>query len=120
MNYSTKLVLGLAWSLGLQAVAGTVEIHMASDGGKMHFVPAVVTVKKGDTVKWINDDARKQFHTVTSGKVVGATGKPDKLFDSKMLGPGKTFERVFADAGEFEYYCVPHVPMKMFGKVIVK
>lgn len=120
MKNSRNILRVLAFVLVSPSWAKVVEVHMASDGGKMHFVPDVVTVSKGDTVKWINDDAKKQFHTVTSGKVNGASGRPDKLFDSKMLAPGKTFQRVFSDAGEFDYYCVPHVPMKMFGKVIVK
>ena len=114
------LILIASLSLSHLSLAGTTEIHMASDVGKMHFVPDTVTIKKGDTVKWVNDDVKKQFHTVTSGKVVGSSGKPDKLFDSKMIPPGKSFQRVFSDVGEFEYYCMPHVPMKMFGKVVVK
>lgn len=102
------------------ASSATLTVHMSSEGNKMLYVPEVLTVKKGDTVKWINDDKKKQFHTVTSGKVVGGGGKPDKKFDSRMMGPGKTFEHTFSEAGEFDYYCMPHIAMKMVGKVIVK
>lgn len=116
MKVSRKFPCLFAAMVSFAAQAATVEVHMKSEGAKMHFVPDVVTIKKGDKVKWINDDARKQFHTVTSGKA----GKPDRLFDSKMMASGKTFERVFTEAGEFDYYCIPHVAMKMFGKVVVK
>ena len=118
---SRSLVVALSvLVLGSVARAENFEVHMQSDGPVMHFVPDTISITKGSKVKWINDDVKKQFHTVTSGKVTGAAGHPDKLFASSMIAPGKTFEHTFTEAGTFEYYCMPHVAMKMFGKVIVK
>jgi plastocyanin len=61
------------------------------------FVPKVLTVKVGTTVKFSNKD--RVGHTVTSD-----TG----LFDSGMLGKGDDFFFTFTKVGEYPYYCAPH------------
>lgn len=72
------------------------------------FVNPVVTVKKGDTVKWTQRDS--VGHTVTSD---------NNAWESlPVLKNGETFEHTFAEAGTFTYHCTPHQYMK--GKVIVE
>lgn len=66
----------------------------------MSFVPNVITVAAGTTIKWTNKDAIS--HTVTSNTA---------LFDSGSLAPGKTFTYTFAAAGTYSYYCVIHPTM---------
>jgi plastocyanin len=87
--------------------------------------PAVLTIPKGTTVTWTNDDTTT--HTVTSGisfglsKVEEFKGKqfgPDGLFDSGLIAPGATFSFKFDNEGEYLYYCSLH-PL-MVGKVIVQ
>jgi nitrite reductase (NO-forming) len=68
----------------------------------------VLTVKVGTTVTWTNNDPG-QMHTVTD--VNGA-------FDSGFMETGATFSYTFTEAGEFEYYCLPHPWMR--AKVIVE
>ena len=83
-------------------------------GGKA-FNPDPVQVSKGGTVTWKNTDTVS--HTVTSG-----TGPSDphsgKVFDSKLISPGKTFEYKFTHAGTYYYYCTVHP--EMVGRVVVK
>ncbi len=80
------------------------------------FTPPELTVAVGTTVVWTNDDAIA--HTVTSGGSDGTTGTPDGTFDSGFLNAGDTFSYTFDQAGEFDYFCIPH-PW-MIGKVIVE
>ena len=61
------------------------------------FVPKVLTVRVGTTVKFSNKD--RVGHTVTSD-----TG----LFDSGNLNKGEEFFFTFTEVGEYPYYCAPH------------
>jgi plastocyanin len=67
-----------------------------------------LTIEVGTTVTWTSNDPG-QMHTVTA--VEGA-------FDSGFLETGQSWSRTFTEAGEFEYYCLPHPWMR--AKVIVE
>lgn len=69
------------------------------------FSPASITIKKGDTVNWTNQDG--PTHTVTGSG-----------FDSGRLAPGKSYSFTFSDAGSFSYQCNIHPSMK--GTVVVQ
>lgn len=71
------------------------------------FAPATVTIKAGDTVRFVQDD--ETAHTVTAA---------DKSFDSGNLDRHATWSHMFAAAGTYEYMCSYHTYMK--GTVIVK
>jgi plastocyanin len=77
------------------------------------FVPDTLTVSKGTTVSWTNEDTT--LHTVTSGSA--ESGNSGTEFDSSYLAAGKTFQHQFNTAGTFDYYCTLHPYMK--GKVVV-
>ena len=68
----------------------------------------VLTVEVGTTVTWTNDDPG-QMHTITA---------VDGAFDSGFLQTGQSWSHTFTEAGEFEYYCLPHPWMR--AKVIVE
>ena len=70
------------------------------------FGPAVVTVKAGSTVTWVNND--DTAHTVVA--VGGA-------FHSAALDTGDRFSFAFAKPGEYPYFCSLHPHMT--GKVVV-
>jgi plastocyanin len=80
-----------------------VVVHIAN----LNFDGKVVRVRAGARVRWINDDQLQ--HSVTAD---------DGGFDSGLVDPGRTFERVFDRPGEFAYHCTPH-PF-MTGRVIVE
>ena len=67
----------------------------------------VLTIPVGTTVTWTNDDST--MHTVTA---------VDDSFDSGYYGEGESWSYTFTEAGEFEYYCLPHPWMR--AKVIVE
>ena len=66
------------------------------------FNPAALTVKVGDTVKWLNGD--DTAHTVTFDDT--------SLGGSGNLNTGNTFELAFSKAGSFTYHCKIHPSMK--------
>ncbi|HSX32182.1 MAG TPA: cupredoxin family copper-binding protein [Candidatus Saccharimonadales bacterium] len=71
------------------------------------FAPAILTVKKGTTVKWTNKD--DVGHTVTSDN--------DGPLDSKVLAKGDSYTHTFDTVGTFAYHCTPHP--NMTAKVVV-
>jgi len=76
------------------------EVHI----GAMRFEPAVLDVRAGDTVVWINDDFLP--HTATS-----AAG----VWDSGSLAPGATWKLAVGTDAHGDYLCTFH-PM-MTGKL---
>jgi plastocyanin len=97
-----------------------VEVTMSN---QLRFSPAVVHVKVGQTVRWRN--ASDLIHTVTLDPSL-ATNKDwvkmpagAKTFNSGNIKPGATFAHTFTVPGEYQYFCIPHAPAGMVGRVIV-
>lgn len=75
------------------------------------YIPSIITIKKGESVTWLNEDSA--FHSVTSGFY----DAPDGLFDSGHLDPYQLFSFTFDETGIYDYYCTLHPWME--GQVIV-
>lgn len=89
----------------ISALAQTlVEIRI--EGYK--FIPSEVSVRAGDSVRWINREKRTS-HSV----VFPAEGG----LESERLFPDESWERRFEKAGRYEYHCGPHPEMK--GLIVV-
>ncbi len=71
------------------------------------FVPAEVTIKTGDVIRWTNQDA--MGHTATAS---------DGEFDTGNLSKNAKFSVKFDEAGTFDYTCELHP--SMLGKIIVE
>lgn len=69
------------------------------------FDPATLTVKKGTTVTWTNQDSVP--HQIKSGS-----------FNSAALGNGQSFSFTFDETGTFDYSCAIHP--SMLGRIIVQ
>jgi plastocyanin len=67
------------------------------------YVPHSVSISKGDTVSWSNDDTAA--HTVTSGSPANG---PDGKFDSSLIMAGSVYEFTFEQAGNYDYFCMVH------------
>jgi plastocyanin len=65
------------------------------------FSPATITVKKGTTVTWTNNDTTAHTVTADSGNA----------FDSGTMEQGKTFSHTFNSTGTFKYHCTLHSDM---------
>lgn len=69
------------------------------------FSPAEITIKKGDTVTWTNEDTATHDVAGTS-------------FKSGNMKKGDTFSYTFNETGTFDYVCSFHASMK--GTIIVE
>ena len=78
----------------------------------IQFEPAEITIKKGDTVKWTNEED-------VSHDVTGESGpKKFKSGPSGGMGKGDSFSTNFTAPGTYDYVCTVHANMK--GKVTVE
>ena len=84
---------------GDAAAAPAPRTHQVTIQGLL-YLPAMLDVKQGDTVVWVNKDPFP--HTVTAP---GA-------FDSGSIGAGASWRLVARRAGSFEYVCTLHSNMK--------
>ena len=87
------------------------EVHIPK--GLDKFEPALLKIKTGDSVKWINEDDRG--HPIAS---IPGQGTNDKELFSKPIPPGGSWSYTFKKAGEFPYFCYIHYVM--MGAVIVE
>lgn len=95
-------------SSGGTAAAATVKLTAGNQ-----FSPGNVTVKVGETVKWVWEGGR---HNVVSG----TSCSPDGKFNSGAPVTGGSFEFKFTTAGSYPYYCDPHCSGGMVGTVVVQ
>ena len=103
-----RLTLALCCALGVVHVA--VGATVASAAAKpvtytiviegTAYAPGTLTVKRGDTIVWVNKDPFP--HTVTAK---GA-------FDSHDIAPGNQWKYTPGKLGEFPYTCTLHPNMK--------
>jgi plastocyanin len=84
--------------------AGTINIV------NMVFTPPQITVQKGGTVTWTNND--KTTHTVIDD--LANVGGPN----SGDIAPGASYSFTFNKTGSFQYHCRIHPSMR--GTIVVK
>ena len=95
---------GVSVDVNIGTQVGTANVGIVN----YQYYPKTLTVKKGTTVTWTNEDAAA--HTVTS---IGA----NLILNSALFGENKTYSYTFNEVGTFDYYCKPHPYMK--GTVVV-
>lgn len=74
------------------------------------FTPSQITVKKGDTVTWTNNDSTA--HTVVDD--LSDVGGPS----SGEIAPGASYSFTFTKTGSFQYHCSIHRSMR--GTIVVQ
>jgi plastocyanin len=94
------------------AAAEVYTVKMGGDNGQLAYVPKVLTIKVGDTVKWVNNKAFP--HNVVF------EGQPELSHKKLMQKPQQEVETTFTEPGEYTYYCTPHRGAGMVGKIIVQ
>ncbi|MFA6420334.1 MAG: cupredoxin family copper-binding protein [archaeon] len=80
------------------AITATISIQNFS------FNPSTLTISKGTTITWTNNDS--MAHTVTGGEL-----------NSPVMAPGQTYTHTFNTIGTIDYICTIHPSMK--GQIIV-
>lgn len=79
--------------------------------GANGFDPKELTIRKGDTVIFSNEDPRKKDTVLTF-----QSENSQKFTNSNIIKPGQTFEKVFTNAGTYNYWTQSYAPR---GKIIV-
>lgn len=112
-------------------VTRTIKVDMADS---MRFTPADITIKRGETVKFVVHNGGKVLHEMVLGtkQAIAEHAELMKKFpemehaDSNMahVKPGKAGEIVwqFSKPGEFQFACLQpgHFEAGMVGKLTVK
>ncbi len=100
--------------LALFAVSPALAAEVVVQQVNLSFVPAVVTVNPGDTIRWVRTGGS---HTVTSGSNCTASG----LFNAPLNAsfPSFTWTVPASAAGTtIPYFCIPHCSVQ-FGSIVV-
>jgi uncharacterized cupredoxin-like copper-binding protein len=114
--------------------ARTVFVKMLEDGKKMMFEPSLITIHKGEQIRFVIGNDGTENHefmlaTITENRKHAELMKkfPDMEHDdpnAKRVAPLENGEIIwkFTKAGEFEFAClIPgHYEAGMHGKIIVK
>jgi plastocyanin len=95
------------------AAAGTATVKMGTDNGLLAFEPSTITIKAGDTVKWVNNK-------LPPHNIVFEGAAASKSHQQLMFSPGESYEATFDSPGTYSYYCAPHRGAGMAGKVVVE
>jgi plastocyanin len=107
------------------AAAETYTVKLGNDKGLLAFEPKKLTIKPGDTIKWVNNKVPP--HNVVFDPIKNPT--KDKALASALshkkllLNPGQAVETTFpADAptGSYTFYCQPHRGAGMAGTIVVQ
>jgi plastocyanin len=114
------------------AAAGAVhDVNMVLEGTAYKYVPAELTIKPGDKVRFHNVSGgphNVQFWTDSipagTADALDALMPGDKLGQLNgplMIEPNAVYEITFANlpGGEYKYFCTPHLAMNMTGKITI-
>ncbi len=107
------------------ASAETYTVKLGTDKGTIAFEPAKLTVKPGDTIKWVNNKVPPHNVVFDGAKNAAKSADFAKALSHKqlMMTPGQTTETTFpadAPAGDYTFYCEPHRGAGMVGKITVE
>ncbi len=94
--------------LALFSLVATAQTHVDVHIVDYRFEPPTVSIKAGDSVRWINGEKRTS-HSVLFPAENG--------LESERLFPGEEYVRRFERPGRYPYHCGPHPEME--GEVVV-
>jgi plastocyanin len=120
-----------AASAAAPAMTGTTyDVNMEFDGKTYRYVPAILTIKSGDVINFHNKSGGP--HNVSfwadsipagAAAVLGANmpNQIQPLSGSMIVEPDAIYTISFAGApaGEYKFYCLPHLAMGMTGVLTV-
>ncbi|WP_044492486.1 plastocyanin [Moorea producens] len=96
------------------AAAGpeTHTVKMGTDSGQLKFEPSSLTIKAGETVKWVMNNIGP--HNVVFEDAPSLTHK------NMLMAKGSSYTSTFDEPGKYSYYCAPHRGAGMTGEIIVE
>ncbi|CAN7529266.1 plastocyanin/azurin family copper-binding protein [Bosea sp. LjRoot90] len=102
MKYAPAILLALACAGAVPSLAAATEFRVTQKG--QQFNPRTLTIKAGDEVVFVNDDAGT--HNVFSESATNS-------FDLKAQRPGASTRVAFPKAGRVDVRCAIHPSMRM-------
>ena len=106
-----KLFFALIALIFFAAPVWAVDITMGSNGNLI-FDPSDVTINAGDTIHFVN--GMLPPHNII------VEGRADLSRESLMFTPGESQDILFADAGDYDFFCGPHQGAGMTGVIHVE
>ena len=92
-HHGTQKPAAAADTANRAVTEGAAVVHIA----RLAFDARTVHVRAGTTVRWTNEDQLQHSVTADNG-----------AFDSGLIEPGRSYERVFDRPGDYAYHCTPH------------
>ena len=106
-----KFIIALLFTLFIAAPVWAVDVTMGANGN-LAFSPNEITISAGDTVHFINE-ALPPHNIIVEAR-------PDLSREALLFAPGESQDVLFADAGDYTYWCGPHKGAGMTGTVHVE
>jgi len=104
-QFPAAVLLTAAMMIGFGTLAGLAGAQYVVSQKGREFSPSVVTIKRGEAVTIVNDDADLRHHAYIDS---------DKFrFDSGDQEPGSKTNIAFPVAGIFDVLCAIHPKMKL-------
>jgi len=106
-----KFLFTLIATLFLALPAWAVDVTMGSNGNLV-FEPNDITISAGETVHFINE-ALPPHNIIVEGRA-------DLSREALLFAPGESQDVVFADVGDYNFFCGPHQGAGMTGVIHVQ
>ena len=112
------LVIGTLTAGASAASADTYSVKMGKDNGLLAFDPPQLTIKAGDTVKWVNNKLAP--HNAVFDKVPDNVSAKAISHKALLFAPNESFETTFTEPGTYTYFCEPHRGAGMVATITVE
>lgn len=108
---------------GPAAASRVVEVRMLDRAGIYRFEPSVVTVRRGDVVRFVLVGTVPHNVTFVRGASPAGADLGSRWIGPYLMAAGDAYELPiddrFAD-GTYDYVCSPHAPLGMTGRLVVQ
>jgi plastocyanin len=112
------------------ATGATHDVNMVLEGSSYLFVPSQLTIKSGDVVVFHNISGGPHNVSFWADSIPAGSGEllnaamPDRMGDLNgplLVAPNETYTISFAGvpAGQYGFYCLPHLAMGQTGRITV-
>ena len=106
-----KLFFAFIASIFFAAPVWAMDIQMGSNGN-LNFEHSDLTISPGETIHFVN--SMLPPHNII------VEGRADLSRESLMFSPGESQDILFADAGDYDFFCGPHQGAGMTGVIHVE
>ncbi|HUG28509.1 MAG TPA: plastocyanin/azurin family copper-binding protein [Gemmatimonadales bacterium] len=112
------------------ATGATHDVNMVLEGSSYMYVPSQLTIKSGDVVVFHNISGGPHNVNFWADSIPAGTqallnaAMPDRMGDLTgplLVAPNETYTIHFAGApaGQYGFYCLPHLAMGQTGKLTI-